>query len=218
MVIPQNPPTDFHFCRAGRLNWFNQKRLPASQKSKVSLPQSQNFIDLNKEREIISFFCKVSKDKIKPIKELIPIVRDLQSEGRRVALTNGCFDLIHPGHVHLLNEARRLADCLVVAINTDDSLRSIKGDKRPLVGLKQRLGIISSFQMVDYVTSFEQDTPEDIIRQIRPDILVKGGEYSMDEIVGRQIVWDTGGEVVQISPLEGRSTSAIIEEIISRFK
>lgn len=168
--------------------------------------------------EIISFFCKVSKAKIKSINDLVPIVERRKAQGRRVAFTNGCFDLVHTGHVHLLTQARHLADCLIVALNTDASIRRIKGEKRPLLELNQRLSIISSLTPVDYVTFFDQDTPEEVIRQIRPDFLVKGGEYGMDEIVGRQIVWDAGGEVVQVSPLPGKSTSAIISEIISRFQ
>jgi D-beta-D-heptose 7-phosphate kinase/D-beta-D-heptose 1-phosphate adenosyltransferase len=159
----------------------------------------------------------VSEEKIKSLKILIPIIEELKKEGTRVVFTNGCFDLIHAGHTRLLKAARSMGDVLVAALNTDESIRRLKGDKRPLLDQKQRGMIVSSFSSVDFVTFFEEDTPEEILRQIQPDVLVKGGEYSMDEVVGRQQIWDKGGQVTVITPLAGHSTTNVIHEILDRF-
>ncbi len=156
-------------------------------------------------------------DKIKSLKELLPIVRRFKDEGKRIVFTNGCFDLIHTGHIRLLNMARSRGDCLIVALNTDDSIRKIKGDQRPIMDQRQRGYIVASFEPVSFVLFFDEDTPDEIIRQIQPDVLVKGGEYNMDEVKGRQTVWESGGEVTVVNPLEGRSTSAVVEEIVRRF-
>ncbi len=159
----------------------------------------------------------MSGHKLKTLKELNAIVGRLKSEGKRIALTNGCFDLIHLGHIRLLQAARERADCLIVALNTDASLRRIKGEKRPLLNEDQRGRILTAFQVVDYVTFFDDDTPQNIIHKIQPDVLVKGGDYEIESVVGRQSVWDSGGEVVVIAPVRGRSTTNIIKEIVARF-
>jgi rfaE bifunctional protein nucleotidyltransferase chain/domain len=159
----------------------------------------------------------VSEQKIKSLENLIPALRELKKDGKRIVFTNGCFDLIHAGHTRLLNMARAMGDVLVVALNTDDSIGRLKGDKRPLLDQKQRGLIVSSFSSVDFVTFFDEDTPEEILRQIRPDVLVKGGEYAMDEVVGRQQIWDKGGQVTVITPLAGHSTTTVINEILNSF-
>jgi len=159
----------------------------------------------------------VSIKKIKERRELLEIVRRERALGRRIVFTNGCFDLIHVGHIKLLEMARRLGDCLIVALNTDASIRRIKGDKRPILDESQRGHILGAFQAVDYVTFFDEDTPEALISEIRPDVLVKGGDYQMDGVVGRQIVWDDGGRVVLCPPVCHRSTSSILNEILQRF-
>ena len=156
-------------------------------------------------------------DKIKSLNELIPIVRRLKDEGKRIVFTNGCFDLIHAGHTRLLNMARSQGDCLIVALNTDDSIRKIKGEKRPLLDQGQRGYIVASFEPVNFVLYFDEETPDAVIRQIQPDVLVKGGEYNMDEVVGRQNVWDSGGKVTIVNPVEGLSTTTVIEDIVQRF-
>lgn len=160
---------------------------------------------------------KVSEQKIKSLKNLIPGIRELKEDGKRIVFTNGCFDLIHAGHICLLNMARSMGDILIVALNTDTSIRRLKGDKRPLLDQKQRGLIVSSFSSVDFVTFFDEDTPEEILRQIKPDVLVKGGEYAMDEVVGRQQIWDNGGHVTVITPLAGHSTTSVINDILNRF-
>jgi len=176
----------------------------------------ENFID-RAGRRGLDFFINVSMDKIKSLNELIPIVRRLKDEGKRIVFTNGCFDLIHAGHIRLLNMARSRGDCLVVALNTDESIRKIKGEQRPLLDQRQRGYIVASFEPVNYVLFFDEETPDDVIRQIEPDVLVKGGEYNMDEVVGRQTVWESGGEVTVVNPFEGRSSSRVVEEIVRRF-
>ena len=168
-------------------------------------------------RRDISSFLKVSREKIKSLKDLMEILRRLRADENRIVFTNGCFDLIHPGHIRLLEMARRQGDCLVLALNTDASIRRIKGEKRPLLDQDQRGRIMASMEAVDFVIFFEEDTPERIIREIKPDVLLKGGEYNMDEVVGRQSVWDTGGTVLVVKPVPGRSTSAIIKEIVTHF-
>ncbi|MBN1899754.1 D-glycero-beta-D-manno-heptose 1-phosphate adenylyltransferase [Candidatus Sumerlaeota bacterium] len=144
-------------------------------------------------------------------------MRELKNEGKRIVLTNGCFDLIHAGHTRLLSMARGMGDILIAALNTDDSIRRLKGEKRPILDQKQRGLILSSFSSVDYVIFFDEDTPEEIIREMKPDVLVKGGEYAMDEVVGRQKVWDSGGEVTIVTPHAGHSTTNLIKEILNRF-
>jgi len=159
----------------------------------------------------------VSIKKIKERRELLEIVERERALGRRIVFTNGCFDLIHVGHIKLLETARRLGECLIVALNTDASIRRIKGDERPVLDESQRGHILGSFQAVDYVTFFDEDTPEVLISEIRPDVLVKGGDYQMDGVAGRQIVWDAGGKVVLCPPVCHRSTSSILNEILQRF-
>jgi D-beta-D-heptose 7-phosphate kinase/D-beta-D-heptose 1-phosphate adenosyltransferase len=163
------------------------------------------------------FYLTVNKQKIKSLKVLIPVLRELKKEGKKIVFTNGCFDLIHAGHTRLLDTARSMGDVLVAALNTDDSIRRLKGDKRPLLDQKQRGLIVSSFSSVDFVTFFDEDTPEEILRQIQPDVLVKGGEYAMDEVVGRRQIWDKGGQVTVIAPLAGHSTTTVINVILNRF-
>ena len=156
--------------------------------------------------------------KVQNLKNLLPIIERLRREGRSIVFTNGCFDLIHAGHIHLLKTAKEKGDCLIVGLNTDDSVRRNKGDKRPILEEDQRGRILVAFESVDYVVFFDEDTPEEIIRKIKPDVLVKGGDYAMDEVLGREIVWENGGEVTLCRPREGRSTSQVIEDIISRFR
>ena len=176
----------------------------------------ENFID-RAWRRGLDFLINVCADKIKSLNELIPIVRRLKGEGKRIVFTNGCFDLIHTGHIRLLKMARSRGDCLIVALNTDESVRKIKGDQRPILDQRQRGYIVASFEPVSFVLFFEEETPDEAIRQIQPDVLVKGGEYNMDEVVGRQTVWESCGEVTVVNPFEGRSSSGIVEEIVRRF-
>jgi D-beta-D-heptose 7-phosphate kinase/D-beta-D-heptose 1-phosphate adenosyltransferase len=131
----------------------------------------------------------------------------------RLVFTNGCFDLIHPGHVAYLDAARRLGDRLVVGVNTDASVRRLKGDQRPLVPEQARASVLAGLASVDAVVFFEQDTPAELIDLLRPDVLVKGGDYAPSEIVGRESVEADGGEVRVIPFLPGYSTSELVRRI-----
>ncbi len=135
--------------------------------------------------------------------------------GRRVVFTNGCFDLLHPGHIRCLEQARALGDVLVVAINSDASVRRIKGLGRPLVPAAERAEALAALAAVDYVVIFDAPTPRELIVRLLPEVLVKGGDWGPDEIVGRDEVEAAGGRVVSV-PLEpGYSTSAILERVLS---
>ncbi len=145
--------------------------------------------------------------------ELILHVAARKSNGERVVFTNGCFDLLHPGHIRCLERARALGDLLVVAINSDASVRQLKGHPRPLVPQEERAEILAALAAVDYVVTFDAITPRELIAALRPDVLVKGGDWGPDEIVGREEVEAAGGRVVSV-PLEpGYSTSSVLEKI-----
>ena len=152
--------------------------------------------------------------KILSLTELF-IERDgLRRAGRRVVFTNGCFDLLHPGHVRYLQQARALGDALIVAINSDRSVRHVKGEGRPILNEDERAEIISALGCVDYVTIFDDPTPREIIAVLLPDILVKGGDWEPDRIIGRHEVESAGGKVLSLPYVEGSSTTDVIERII----
>ncbi|WP_405285163.1 D-glycero-beta-D-manno-heptose 1-phosphate adenylyltransferase [Gaopeijia maritima] len=134
----------------------------------------------------------------------------------RLVFTNGCFDLIHPGHVAYLEAARALGDRLVVGVNTDASVRRLKGPSRPMVDEEARLRVLAGLASVDAVTLFDEDTPAELIAALRPDVLVKGGDYTPERIVGRDLVEADGGEVAVIPFLPGYSTTALVRRIIER--
>jgi rfaE bifunctional protein nucleotidyltransferase chain/domain len=140
----------------------------------------------------------------------------LREQHRRVVLTNGCFDLLHPGHVHCLQQARALGEVLIVALNSDRSVRELKGPGRPILNEHERVEVISALGCVDYVTVFDALTPREIVATLLPDVLVKGGDWSVDEIVGREEVEAAGGQVVSLPFVEGCSTSDVIERIRNR--
>ena len=132
---------------------------------------------------------------------------------RRIVFTNGCFDLLHPGHIQTLEKARSLGDLLVVGVNSDRSVRAIKGPSRPLVPESERAEILAALEAVDFVVLFDEDTPRELIARLHPDVLVKGADWGAEEIVGREQVEAGGGRVVSL-PLEpGYSTSALLEKI-----
>lgn len=137
----------------------------------------------------------------------------LRDSGKTLVFTNGCFDLLHPGHVRYLREARALGDALVVALNSDLSVRILKGEGRPILNLKERLEVIGALESVDYVTVFDEETPYSLIVQLLPDVLVKGGDWPLNEIVGREQVEAAGGKVLSLPFIEGSSTTDIIERI-----
>jgi len=149
--------------------------------------------------------------------DLVSRVREAQADGLKVVFTNGCFDVLHLGHVHYLSEARQLGDLLVVGLNSDASVRKLKGEGRPVVTQEDRAGVLCALSSVDYVCIFDDDTPDALIRLVSPDVLVKGGDYRPGEIVGADFVTAKGGVVRVIRTLPGRSTKLLIDTIVSRF-
>src|SRR5258706_4964272 len=145
------------------------------------------------------------------------IRKDLRRQGKRVVFTNGCFDILHRGHLEYLLKAKALGDVLIVGVNTDGSIRRIKGEKRPIIPQDDRSFIVACLSPVDYVCLFDEDTPLQLITAIVPDVLVKGEDWNIDEIVGKDVVEKAGGKVETISFVPHRSTSIIIERILDRL-
>lgn len=137
----------------------------------------------------------------------------LELHRQKIVFTNGCFDVLHFGHVHYLLEAKKLGEILVVGLNSDDSVRRLKGPSRPINGEKERAFVLAALSFVDYVVLFEEDTPGNLIKAVRPDVLVKGGDYALDQIVGADFVRENGGTVTTIPFVEGFSSSQIIEQL-----
>lgn len=158
------------------------------------------------------------KSKILTLRDFLPLREKIRAEGGKVVFTNGCFDIIHRGHVEYLEKARSYGDCLVVGMNSDRSVGEIKGSERPIVLQDDRAIVLSALQMVDYVIIFDEPTPADLIEAIHPDILAKGADWSEEQIVGADAVKAGGGEVVRIELTDGRSTSSIIDKILSKTK
>jgi D-beta-D-heptose 7-phosphate kinase/D-beta-D-heptose 1-phosphate adenosyltransferase len=155
---------------------------------------------------------------IKSREEIKKIISQLKKEKKKVVFTNGVFDLIHAGHVDYLVKAKQLGDVLVLALNTDSSVKRIKGDKRPILQQDERAFIVSNLKPVDYVTFFDEDTPAEIISDLIPDVLVKGADWAIDKIVGREVVEANGGEVKAIKFVNEQSTSKVIKIIAERYK
>ncbi|HXE75675.1 MAG TPA: D-glycero-beta-D-manno-heptose 1-phosphate adenylyltransferase [Candidatus Xenobia bacterium] len=155
----------------------------------------------------------MSAEKILSRDALIIRRRQWKDNGKRVVFTNGCFDLLHVGHVRLLQQARAEGDALVVGLNSDASVQRLKGAGRPLVAQADRAELLAALECVDAVTIFEEDTPRELIAAVLPDVLVKGGDWAADRIVGREEVEANGGKVVVVPYVEGHSTSALIEKL-----
>ena len=153
-------------------------------------------------------------NKIKSLRELISIRRTLRREGQTVVFTNGCFDLLHGGHIRLFREAKKRGDVLIVALNTDASVRRIKGPLRPIFPLKERLEVLAAVADIDYLTWFSEETPRKTIAALLPDVLIKGGDWSPENVVGKAEVEAAGGRVVIVPYLKGRSSTSIIDRII----
>jgi D-beta-D-heptose 7-phosphate kinase / D-beta-D-heptose 1-phosphate adenosyltransferase len=152
------------------------------------------------------------------LEELKKLVSLAKSTGKSVVFTNGCFDLIHGGHIEFLQKAKALGDILVVGLNSDQSVRGIKGDGRPIKSQTERANILSALRYVDYITIFDESTPANLISEIRPDILVKGDDYTIDEVVGREIVEGYGARVELIPIVKGLSTTSTVEQILENHK
>jgi rfaE bifunctional protein nucleotidyltransferase chain/domain len=159
----------------------------------------------------------VSREKIKSLSALVEARRALGHAGRVVVFTNGCFDLLHPGHVRYLEQARGLGDALVVALNSDRAVRELKGPARPILTEDERAEVIAALGCVDLVTVFDDVSPREAIVAVAPDVLVKGGDWGVGEIIGREEVEAQGGRVLSLPFVDGCSTSDIVERIASRY-
>lgn len=159
------------------------------------------------------------KEKIKSLEELLRIREKARQAGKRIVWTNGCYDILHAGHVMYLEKARRLGDFLFVGLNSDHSINSTKGPLRPIVQEDERATVISALSCVDYVIIFHEDTPINIIRALKPDIYAKGGDYTIDTIdqTERRLVESYGGEIALLPGVEGNSTTAVINKILRAY-
>jgi D-beta-D-heptose 7-phosphate kinase/D-beta-D-heptose 1-phosphate adenosyltransferase len=152
-------------------------------------------------------------EKILSKEQLKDEMERLRKEGKKIAFTNGCFDILHVGHTRYLRDARKRGDVLILALNSDASVRAIKGEKRPLVPENERADVVASLESVDYVTIFNELTPLELIEYLRPDVIVKGGDWVEEKVVGRESVRKWGGQVVIIPETKGASTTNIVEKI-----
>lgn len=158
-----------------------------------------------------------SDQKIQTRNALVDILQKKRDQGKTIVFTNGCFDLLHVGHVKYLQKTRKLGDLLVLGLNSDDSIRRLKGEKRPLLDEVERAQILAALDCIDYVVIFDEDTPLELITALKPKILVKGGDYSPDDVVGKDIVESLGGRVELITFVDGKSTTNIVDKIIQRY-
>jgi rfaE bifunctional protein nucleotidyltransferase chain/domain len=162
----------------------------------------------------MSDFNAILKKKILSQEDLVRIVNIHRFFKKRIVFTNGCFDILHPGHVYYLNQARSLGDVLVVGLNSDDSVKRLnKGAERPIHPQDKRADVLAALLCVDYISIFDEDTPLELIQKIKPDVLVKGGDYTIDKIVGADFVQSYGGSVAIIPLLEGYSTTDIVNKL-----
>lgn len=141
----------------------------------------------------------------------------LRKEGKKIAFTNGCFDILHVGHVRYLKEARKTADILILALNSDSSVRAIKGDKRPLVPEDERAEVLAGLECVDFVTIFPELTPLELICYLKPDVLIKGGDWPEEKVVGRNEIQQWGGHVTLIPEVIGKSTTNVVDKILAVY-
>ncbi len=158
------------------------------------------------------------QSKLKTLAELRPLLAILRSTGKKIVFTNGCFDLIHTGHTRYLAKAKSFGDVLVVAVNSDASVRTIKGEKRPINSEADRMETLAALESVDYVTLFNEPDPYRIILELQPDVLVKGGDWPVEKIIGGDVVEARGGRVVNVPYVEGASTTGIIEKILEQCR
>jgi D-beta-D-heptose 7-phosphate kinase/D-beta-D-heptose 1-phosphate adenosyltransferase len=171
-------------------------------------------------QEIIDAVALTHRDshsKIKTLDVLTVVINAERERGRRVVFTNGCFDLLHAGHVKYLQKARTLGDILVLGLNSDASVRRLKGEKRPLIAEEERAHILAALDCIDYVIIFDEDTPLELISALKPDILAKGGDYTLDGVVGKDFVEAYGGRVELVPFVDGKSTSNIIERVLELY-
>lgn len=156
--------------------------------------------------------------KIVNLDQLIRIRKRAKRDHRKVVFTNGCFDILHRGHIECLKKAKSLGDLLIVGLNSDSSVKKLKGDKRPIMPQQDRAEILASLGMVDYVCIFEEETPQKIINTLIPDVLVKGGDYKKKKIVGKEVVESHGGRVFTVKEVKAKSSKNIIRKILARYR
>ena len=150
------------------------------------------------------------------LKNNYSIINKIKSEGKKIVFTNGCFDLLHVGHIKYLSQAKDLGDILIIGLNSDKSVKKLKGNNRPINSFEDRAKLLAALKSVDLVIMFEEQTPENLIKEIIPDVLVKGGDYNIEEIVGYQTVIDNGGQVKTLSFYDGYSSTNYIDKINKR--
>ena len=155
--------------------------------------------------------------KVKSPNQLKKILGILKKQGKKIVFTNGCFDILHVGHIRYLNQARKLGDILVVGLNTDRSVRALKGEKRPIVCEKERAEVLSALEGVDYVILFDEPDPLALIKALKPSFLVKGADWPEEKIIGGDIIKKSGGKVVRIPLVPGSSNTNLIEKIIKAY-
>ena len=143
-------------------------------------------------------------------------IQKIKSEGKKIVFTNGCFDLLHVGHIKYLSQAKDLGDILIIGLNSDKSVKKLKGNNRPINSFEDRAKLLAALKFVDLVIMFEEQTPENLIKEIIPDVLVKGGDYNIEEIIGYRTVIDNGGQVKALSFYEGYSSTNYIDKINKR--
>jgi D-beta-D-heptose 7-phosphate kinase/D-beta-D-heptose 1-phosphate adenosyltransferase len=156
--------------------------------------------------------------KVRTLEAMLPELLRHRAAGKKIVFTNGCFDLIHPGHTKYFRFAKRQGDLLVVGVNTDASIRRLKGDKRPIINESDRLEVLEELQSIDYLITFDTDSPRELIEAIRPDVLVKGADYSVQQVVGHDFVESYGGKIALAPLIDGKSTSAVIGRILDAHR
>ena len=157
-------------------------------------------------------------DKILELKDLVKLVQGLRKSGKKIVFTNGCFDILHVGHVRYLTAAKSHGDVLAVGLNSDESVRSIKPENRPIVNQSQRAEVLAGLECIDYITVFDEPDPLKVIKELKPDVLVKGADWTEEEIIGADIVKANGGKVVRVPIVPEISTSRIIERIAKYYQ
>jgi rfaE bifunctional protein nucleotidyltransferase chain/domain len=156
-------------------------------------------------------------NKIFPREELKKELERIRKEGKKIAFTNGCFDILHVGHVRYLRDAKKTADILILALNSDSSVRAIKGEKRPLIPQEERADVLAGLESIDYITIFDEQTPLELINYLKPDVLIKGGDWTEESIVGRDAVRSWGGRVIVIPEIERASTTNIVDKVLKVY-
>ena len=160
----------------------------------------------------------MTKQKIKKLEELKEIVKELKKQNKKIITTNGVFDILHLGHIKYLQEAKKLGDVLIVAINSDDSVKQIKGPERPINSEQSRAKVLAALSFVDYIVIFNETNPVNILSEIKPGIHVKGGDYRIEQIIEKDIVEKNDGKIILIPEIKGYSTTDLINKIIKNYK